>query len=122
MKINIKATNIELTESIRNYAFKRLEGIDKILGVPTDEVVGQIEVGKSTNHHKSGDIFRAEVNLSGGGHSLYAVSETDDLYAAIDKVRDEIIAEAKKSRGKEKSLVRRGGQAAKNVIKGLFGR
>ena len=99
-----------------------MEGIDKILGVPNEEIVGQIEVGKSNNHHKSGDIFRAEVNIKGGGHTLFAVSETNDLYAAIDKLRDEIIAEAKKARGKEKSLIRRGGHAAKNVLKGLFGR
>lgn len=107
MNINIKATNIELTDSIRNYAFKRLEGIDTLLGVPSEEVVGQIEVGKSTNHHKSGDIFRAEVNLKGGKHSLYAVAETTDLYAAIDKVHDKVVAEAKKVKGKKKSILKR---------------
>ncbi|MFA6297326.1 MAG: ribosome-associated translation inhibitor RaiA [Candidatus Paceibacterota bacterium] len=117
MNINIKATNIELTDSIRNHAFKCLEGIDKILGVSTEEIVGQIEVGKTTNHHKSGDIFRAEVNISGGGYTLYSFSETSDLYAAIDMVRDEIIAEARKLRGKEKSLFRRGGQQIKNYFK-----
>lgn len=122
MNINIKATNIELTDAIREYVFKRLEGIDTILGVNSEEVVGQVEVGKTTNHHKSGDIFKAEVNIGGGGHSLYAVSEKDDLYAAIDEVRDSMIAEAKKIRGKQKSLIRRGGQKAKAFIKGIFKR
>ena len=120
MNINIKATNIELTDAIRNYVFKKLEGIDKLIDSKGGELVVHVEVGKTSNHHKSGDIFKAEVRI--GIANIFAVSEKNDLYTAIDDVRDEVMAEAKKAKGKKESLVRRGGQRAKKLFRDFFNR
>ena len=89
MKINIKATGIDLTPTISDYVTKKVSSIEKYLE-PNPDVVAQVEVGKSTQHHQSGKVFRAEVHIIGGGLDLYAVSEKEDLYAAIDTVKDEI--------------------------------
>ena len=117
-KINIKTTNIELSDSIREYIAKKFEGIEKVLN--TDEVKGQIEVGKISNHHKSGDIFRAEINLDANGKMFYAATEEADLYMAIDVVKNEIVSEVKKVKTKNQSLVRSGGQRVKSLLKGLW--
>jgi N-ethylmaleimide reductase len=47
--------------------------------------------GKISKHHKSGDIFRAEIRAIVDGQDYYAVSEAEDLYVAIDEVKDEIV-------------------------------
>lgn len=53
-------------------------------------VEARVEVGKITEHHKKGNIFRAEVNLTLPGSMLRAEEESDDLYAALDLVHDEL--------------------------------
>lgn len=118
MKINIKATNIELTPAISAYVEKKLSAIEKFLGGSKD-VVAKVEVGKSTQHHKSGDIFKAEVHISGAGADYYALSEESDLYAAIDLVKDEIVRNLAHEKGKRFALARRGARKVKEMIKGF---
>jgi putative sigma-54 modulation protein len=120
MNINIKATNIELTPAISDYVDKKISSIYKYLQTADNDsdIIAQVEVGKSTNHHKAGDIFRAEVHISGSGLNLYAVAETEDLYASIDKVKDEISYEVKRNKEKRFALARRGGQMVKDMMKG----
>jgi len=66
MKINIKTTNISLTPAISEYIEKRIGSLDKFYKKEEDIVIN-VEVGKTTEHHKSGDIFRAEINLTRAG-------------------------------------------------------
>ncbi|MSR87980.1 MAG: ribosome-associated translation inhibitor RaiA [Candidatus Zambryskibacteria bacterium] len=118
MKINIKATGITLTPDISNYVEKRIFTIEKYVESSAN-AVAQVEVGKNTLHHKSGDIFRAEVHIVGAGLNLYAASEQSDLYAAIDLVKDEIIQSILHTKGKRQTLTRKGAQMIKNAMKGI---
>lgn len=118
MKINIKATNIVLTPAITAYVEKKLSVIEKFLG-NNSGAVALVEVGKSTQHHQSGDIFKAEVHVRGGGADHYAVSEKSDLYAAIDMVKDELSRTMSAEKGKRFALARRGARAVKNMMKGF---
>jgi putative sigma-54 modulation protein len=120
MNLSIKSTNMDMTEAIRDYIYKRLDGLEKLAGNPESELQVGVEVGKTTNHHKSGNIFRAEVNLRLDGKELYAASELDDLYSAIDAVRDQIVREVKHAKDKRRSAIREGGQKAKAFIKNFF--
>ena len=118
MKINIKATGISLTSPISEYINKKVDMLEKFFG--EEEVLVNIEVGRTTKHHKSGDIFRAEIHINTGDEEYYAVAEKDDLYAAIDEVKDEIVHELTSKRKKAIRLFRRGGAKIKNLLKGYF--
>ena len=118
MKINIKATGIELTPAIASYAEKKIASFEKYFDHSPD-AVAQVEVGKITKHHKSGDVFRAEVHVIGQGLDLYAVSEQADLYAAIDAVKDELARKLIHTKGRKEALGRRSARVVKNVLKGL---
>ena len=121
MNIAIHTTNkMELTDAIRDYIEKRIKGLEKIITTLKEDPTIYVEVGKTTNHHKSGDIFKAEVRVNIKGASLYAVAKEADLYAAIDKVKDEIECEAQKVKSKKQTLMRRGGAKAKSLIKRSF--
>ncbi|MBX4210913.1 ribosome-associated translation inhibitor RaiA [Candidatus Parcubacteria bacterium] len=118
MKINTKATNIELTLAISEYLTKKLESIEKIVEDP-ESAMCQIEVAKTTNHHRTGDVFRAEINLTAGGKNYYVFSEKDNLFAAIDEMKDEVMKEIKSKKERETSLIRRGGKKVKDMLRGL---
>lgn len=124
MKINIKATNIELTPAISDYVTKKISMLEKYLPAQTGfemnpDAVVKVEVGKTTQHHKSGDVFRAEVHITGAGLDIYAASEQSDLYAAIDLVKDEIIHNALQGKGKKETLTRKGARMIKDMMRGL---
>jgi putative sigma-54 modulation protein len=120
MNINIKGTNIELTEAISNYVHTKLDPIKKLLNDVEGTFV-HVEVGKESQHHLKGDVFKAEVNLRSQGKTYYAVVTKDDLYAAIDEVRDEIAEKIKSQKDRAHSRFRRGARQVKDFVKGFWG-
>ena len=119
MKINIKATNFELTEAIKNYVEQKLEALEKLLPPNDESVMVNVEVAKENHHHQHGEeIFRAEVNLHFKHHDLRAEAVNEVLYAAVDEVQDEIARQINTSIEKRITMVRRGGRALKNMLRG----
>lgn len=121
MNIDIKATNIELTGDISNYVEKKLSALTKYLGDKNDSVVFYVELARTTRHHRTGEIYRAEVKISGDGVDSYAAAESIDLHSAIDIVEDDLSKKLSSNKGRRISLARKGGRAIKNIIRG-FGR
>jgi ribosomal subunit interface protein len=119
MRLQIKATGITLTPSIEEYVSRKIAMIEKhISSLDTDSLVS-VEVARTTLHHKSGDIFKAEIKIRANGKDYYAVSEKPDLYEAIDEVKDEITRELISYKEKGKTLLRKGGAKIKMLIKKL---
>jgi putative sigma-54 modulation protein len=121
MKINTKATGITITPSISEYIEKKIGMLEKFFK-KEEEVLVNVEVGRTTRHHKSGDIFRAEIQIVFGGKNYYAAAETPDLYASIDEVKDEISYKLSGEKKKSLHLFRRGGAKIKNLLKSISGR
>jgi len=98
MIINIKVKNFELTSSIKEYIEIKLKYLEKFLVKELEEgsVMIDFEVAKTTRHHKKGNIFYAEANLKIMGTVLRAEKTSDDLLAAIDKVKDILAEEIKR--------------------------
>lgn len=89
MKIDIRTTGIELTAPLREYIEKKIGGLEKFLSRFDEEsLLAAVDVGRSTNHHKQGDVFYADVNLEIPGTMLRAHEEAEDVRAAIDTVKD----------------------------------
>jgi ribosomal subunit interface protein len=88
--ISTKATGLELTDAIARYINEKLDAIEKLTKdfEPVAEVL--IEVGKITKHHNKGPYFYAEMTLHVPGEVLRASEEAEDLYEAIDLVKDEL--------------------------------
>lgn len=117
MSITIKSTLIELTPALSDYTEKRLSTITKYTEGASQIAV---EIGKTTMHHRNGEVYRAEVNVvTPLGKQYRAVSEKMDLYEAIDDIRAEIVREIKAGKSKTQTLFRRGSQKIKNLVKGV---
>lgn len=120
MNINIKATSMDLTSAINDYVNKRLSAIEKF--IKEGEMIAYVEVGKTTNHHNKGEIFRAEFNIEISGVKFYAVSEKEDLYKAVDVVKEEIVRQITKDKDRKQTLFKRGAKSVKKMLKGISGR
>jgi len=128
MNINIKATNMELTPAISDFITKKLEGLEKFIHgdncdtCASSEIRVFVEVGMTSKHHQTGEIYRAELQLdfpiAGGKGSARAESESGDLYAAIDEAKDLLKEELLKTKDKKESLVRRGARKIKSMFWG----
>ncbi|MES3004594.1 MAG: ribosome-associated translation inhibitor RaiA [Patescibacteria group bacterium] len=117
MNIKIRSTNFELTPAIEEYVYKKLSSLDKFF---VSEALCEVEIGKSTNAHKTGDIFKAEINIVGGGiDQVYVTTEEIDLYTAIDIVRDEAERSIVNKKKKKDTMIRKGGAMVKNLLKRL---
>ena len=121
MSINIKTTNMELTSAINDYVNRRLVGVEKFIK-DGEEMIAYIEVGKTTNHHKQGDIFRAEFNIEISGAKFYTFSEKEDLYVAIEDAKEEIVRQIKTNKDRKQTLFKRGAKSIKKMLKGISDR
>ncbi|MFA6392575.1 MAG: ribosome-associated translation inhibitor RaiA [Candidatus Paceibacterota bacterium] len=118
MSINIKATNMELTGAISDYVNKKIESISRYVGADKEMII-YVEVGKTTKHHKQGDYFKAEFDVSVDGEKFFTDSEKSDLYKAIDDAKDEVIKKIKNYKNKKETLFKRGAISVKKMIKGI---
>ena len=119
LTINIKTTQMELTPAIRAYAEEKVRTIERLLDERDSDPFMQIELGKTTQHHQSGDIFRVELNLSTGRGKTRVEIEKDDLYAAIDTAKDSIVDELQRNKNKEAHMFRKGARMMKNVLRSI---
>jgi ribosomal subunit interface protein len=122
MKINLQSKNMELTPAIRDYVIKRVTNLEKVLKNIEEqggEVTAKFEVGKSTNHHKSGSVFHADCLIVVKGEEFYSSADTEDLYQAIDAVKENLFREINKSKDRKQTLFHRGARSVKKMMKGL---
>ena len=120
MHITTKATNIQLDDSVSNYLQPRLEAIERLIDPSDTTAMCNVEVGRITEHHQEGKVFRAEINITTVGGAFRATAVKDSLTEAIDEVKDEIMQELRRHKDKQGSLLRRGGRRIKDLLR--FGR
>ena len=97
MNIDIKATGLDLTEPLREYIETKIGSLDKFLArFEADSIRVQVEVARISMHHKHGDVFYAEGNLTFPGGSLRATDKSSDIKMSIDKVKDILQREIRK--------------------------
>src|SRR3989338_2313115 len=122
MKINLHGKNFELTETIKDYVIKRVTNLEKLLSTMEKrggEVVVNFEVGKSTKHHKSGDVFHSDCLIKIDGKEFYSSSDEEDIYQAIDEVKESLFEEIRKNKDRKQTLFKRGAAGVKKILKGL---
>ncbi|MBI2096070.1 MAG: ribosome-associated translation inhibitor RaiA [Candidatus Taylorbacteria bacterium] len=121
MRVNTpKATNITLTDDILRYLGKKLEGFRRLVPSQDESVLLDVELARTTLHHRAGEIYRAELTLTMSGRQLRSEAERADIYSAIDAAKDELAENLSSSKDKKMSLLRRSGVQIKNFLKGIY--
>ncbi len=122
MQINLQAKNLELTSQIKDYVEKRVTNLEKLLHRIEDgggEVKVNFEVSRSTNHHKSGDVFHADCLIKIDGKEFYKAEDKEDIYSAIDALKDSLFQDINKDKDRRNTLFKRGAKSIKKMMKGL---
>ncbi|MCM2339391.1 MAG: ribosome-associated translation inhibitor RaiA [Burkholderiales bacterium] len=125
MNINLQGKNFELTEALTEYVLKKVTNLEKLLSdIETSggEIKANFEVGKSTKHHKSGDVFHADCLISINGEKFYYGSDKEDIYQAVDEVKERLYEEIRRSKDRKQTMFRRGAASVKKMLKGLSDR
>lgn len=121
MRINIQAKNLEITEAIHDYVEKRVTNLEKLLS-QIEEQGGEVQVffdiGRATKH-KGGEIFHADCLVNVKGKKFYASADKEDLYEAIDDIKENLFYEISKNKDKKMTLFKRGASSIKKMIKGI---
>ena len=122
LQVQIKATNIDLTEAIKDYVEKKLSGVEKFNKRNNADAMCYVEIGKESMHHNKGEVYKAEVNFTAGDVVHFVVSTQNDLYAAIDDMKDELVRTLTSEKDRNETIFRRGARSVKKMLKGLSSR
>jgi len=119
MEIKIVSKNLELTEEVKDFLHKKITSLEKFTLSSEGEAVVNIELSKTTNHHKKGEIFKAEANMFFGGNTFFAVKELEDVFKSIDAVKEDLERKIIQSKSRTQALFIRGARSVKKMMKGI---
>ncbi len=110
---------MEMTDAIRTYTLEKMRILEKY--VPSDDTSAKlvVELSKTTNHHAHGDVFQAEAHLHIRGKETTLSTTQNDLYKAIDILKDMLTRELAQHKDKERSVFRRSAHKVKALFKKL---
>ncbi len=114
--ISFKGAHMDITPAIHTYAEEKLRMLEKFFDA-SEQVFVEIELGKTTEHHQRGDVFRAEITLKSPHTNYRAEAEKEDLYAAIDIAKDELDAQIKENKKKQHTNIKKGGRMFKDIMR-----
>lgn len=117
--ITINAFDMELTEAIDSYIREKMNALDKYIDPKDESVSCSVRVSKTTQHHKSGDFYKAEVSIHTSTKDFGATEEKDDLYASIDEMKDRVARKMADYKDKKENIFRRSSLKLKNILRGL---
>ncbi len=125
MKINLQGKGMEVSAAIEEYAVKKMTNLGKLLTKIEEnggEVLVNFSVGRTSNHHRGGDVFRADCSISIDGENFYSGADREDMNEAIDEVKENLFREIRRAKERKKALFQRGSRAIKNMLKGITGK
>ncbi len=100
MKINFTAKQLEMTDSLRDYAEKKVGKIEKYL---------RYEPEAQVTYSRERERMTAEVTLKSGGRTYRASQTSKDMYASIDACVTAIERQIRKNKTRLAKNLREGG-------------
>lgn len=117
IRIIFKETSVDLTDEYKSTIEGKFKSLEKYSR--GSDMTINLEIGRTTNHHRNGDIYKTEVRLNLDGSSFYVMSEASDLPASIDESLNKMANELKNEKDKGETMFRRGARSVKKMMKGL---
>ena len=106
MKVNIKATNFDLTPELKKAIEEKIATLDKFIPHINTPVEAFIELAIESLHHKKGKIYYAEANIKLPREIIRSEAREANIYKAINTMKDKLQNLFKKY--KKRQAVRRG--------------
>ena len=117
MNITIKATKYRLTPETEAILEEKLAAPLRLLGEKGDTALLEIEIEEAPPEGRSSEPCRLVARLTVDGNVFHAEAVKPSPESAADRVRSELEAEIRRSRGRTRRLLRRGGAALKRMLR-----
>jgi len=101
MKVSIKATNLNLTPAVKKAIEEKIATLDKFISRVDGSVKAFVEVALENRHHRKGKIYYAEANIKVPSGIIRSEARGENIYQAINEVKDELQALLKKYKYKK---------------------
>ena len=121
MQINIKGTNLEITESVHEYVNKKIDDLAHYFSDHLEQAKVFVEIGRTTQHHNKGDVFRAEITIKFSGEPIRTEATAEEWHAAFDLAKEEMNMQVVKFKNRKDTFYKKGVRALKNLIRMPFG-
>lgn len=120
MNIKIKGIDIEVTEAIKDYVTKKVgEALEKFNHFSESQnILAEVELSKTNSHHNHGELYKVSVKVSGPHINIFLDTKKDDLYAAIDEMKDKLEYRISTTKDKKLSVSHKLAVKFKNLFKG----
>lgn len=119
MQITTKATN-QLSLQTEALIEDKLAAPLRMMGSESDRAMLEIELEEAPPQGRSSEPWRLVARLIVDGKVFYAEAVKPTPESAADKVRSELEAEIRRTRGRAHRLIKKGGAAIKKMLR--FGR
>ena len=117
MNITIKATKYHLTPETEALIEEKLAAPLRLLGEDGDRALLEIEIEEAPPEGRSSAPCRLVARLIINDQVFHAEAVKPNPESAADRVRSELEAEIRHSRGRTRRLWRRGSSAIKNMLR-----
>lgn len=117
MNITIKATKYPLTPQTEAMLEEKLAAPLRLLGSEGDRALLDIEIEEAPAEGRSSEPCRLVARLTLDGTVYYSEAVKPTPESAADRVRSQLEAEIRHSRGRATRLMKRGGAALKRMLR-----
>lgn len=114
MNIHISGSHIDVTPALRDHTEEQFAKLAKVID-PNTRI--NVEIGKTTEHHKQGNIFKADAKIVEPKAEYFATIIAEDLYIAVDSLADELFDQVTRSKSRHRALLRRGHAMIKKLLR-----
>lgn len=122
MNITFKGTNYTIQPDIEALCREKIESATRMLGSDRDQALVEVELELVEERKNNNAVYRAEANVSVNGKLYRAESTRRSMQNALSDVKKELAKVIRRDRDKHQSLVKRGGNAMKSLIRGFRGK
>lgn len=118
MRVTIRKKNLSLTPALSEYIKEKIVApVEKLLqksdtGLP----ILDVEVGRSTEHHRKGNVYVVRVTLQVGRRVTRVETEHEDIRAACDVMEEELRRAIIASYDKARTLYKRRARSLKKNL------
>jgi len=119
MRVMIRQKNLELTLPLRTYIEQKVVlPVQKLLkrAQVSELPILDMEVERTTRHHRKGQVYRVLANLAIGRKLIRAEATDEDVRAACDLLEEELKREVQTHKTKSVALEKRGARVAKKEL------
>jgi len=120
MHITIRATKYQLSPETEALIEEKLAAPLRLLGEEGDKALLEVEVEEAPPEGRSSEPCRLVARLVINDRVYHAEAVKPNPESAADRVRSQLEAEIRKSRGRAHQLWKRGSSAVKDILR--FGR